>query len=214
MRYALRTLTGSILMSKRWLILVVIVTYLLMLVGGAALKPGYSHISQYISELNATGTAFAQTIGWLGFIPFGLGSVLLLITVRPHAPVSGASAVGYWLLLAEPIAYIGSAFAPCDIGCPSEGSISQNLHNLLGLCTYLSTTLGLVLLSFTPNLNKSTRFFWLFLAVTWFTLFGLMLDESLSGQRGILQRLAEWIVYSGLLFSAWKLLGNAQFKKN
>ena len=192
-------------MTKRGLVILTVITYLIMLFGGAMLKPGYSHFSQYISELNATGTPFADTIGWLGFVPFGLSALALWAVTAKYAPVSGASRLGYWLLLAEPIAYIGSAFAPCDVGCPGEGSLSQGLHNLLGLCTYLATTFGLFLLSFTPGLKAPARIGWILLAAVWFGLFALMLDGSLAAQRGILQRSAEWIVYSTLLVIAWRL---------
>ena len=194
-------------MGKRWLIVALILSYLLMLFGGGALKPGYSHLSQYISELNAAGTPYAATIGWLGFVPFGLLGAALLVATASKAPVRGASRLGYWLLMAEPVAYIGSALAPCDLGCPVEGSVSQALHNLLGLVTYLSTLVGLVLLSFTPGLPRLRRAGWIVLAVLWLTLFALMLDESLMPWRGLLQRLAEWLVYGALLACAWRLLG-------
>ena len=39
--------------SGRLLILALALSYLAVLLGGALLKPEYSHISQYISELNA-----------------------------------------------------------------------------------------------------------------------------------------------------------------
>lgn len=123
-------------MIIRWLIVAVVVSYLIMLFGGGALKPGYSHFSQFISGLNATGTHYAQVIGWLGFVPFGLLSGSLLFAVAKVVPVKGASRVGYWLIILQPIAYIGSAFAPCDIGCPAEGSVSQTIHNLIALLTF------------------------------------------------------------------------------
>lgn len=190
---------------KTGLFAAVILTYVLMLFGGAALKPGYSHISQYISELNATGSAYAQAIGWFGFLPFGVAALLLWHAVRPHALAAGANRAGYWLLLAEPVAYIGSAFAPCDLGCPAEGSLSQTLHNLLGLATYLATTLGLFLLAFSHGLGTGKRAFWIGLSLAWFALFGLMLDDSVSVQRGLLQRSAEWLVYPSLLIAAWRV---------
>ncbi|WP_347332882.1 DUF998 domain-containing protein [Marinimicrobium locisalis] len=192
-------------MTIRWLIIAVIVSYLIMLFGGAALKPGYSHFSQFISELNATGTPYAQVIGWLGFVPFGLLSGSLVFAAAKVVPVNGASRVGYWLIILQPIAYIGSAFAPCDIGCPAEGSVSQTIHNLIALLTYLLTALGLALLSLTPKITVLMRVLWVVLATVWLMLFILMLESSLEQWRGILQRLAEWIVFSVLLISAWRL---------
>lgn len=59
-------------MSWRWLIVGLAVYYPLVLFGGAALKAEYNHVSQYISELNATGSEWSWQIGYLGFLPLGL----------------------------------------------------------------------------------------------------------------------------------------------
>jgi hypothetical protein len=185
-------------MNKRWLIVAVVASYLIMLIGGALLKPGYSHLGQYISELNAAGTPYASLIGWFGFVPFAVLSAALLVAVAPAVAVQGVSRLGYWLLLSEPIAYLGSALAPCDIGCPAEGSVSQMIHNALAIVTYLTTTVALVLLAFTPRISKLMRVVWVAAAMVWLTLFGL------------LQRLAEWIVFGLLLASAWWCLSRQQ----
>ncbi|MAO39320.1 MAG: hypothetical protein CMK70_03585 [Pseudohongiella sp.] len=190
-------------MNKRWLIVAVVASYLIMLFGGALLKPGYSHLGQYISELNAAGTPYASLIGWFGFVPFAVLSAALLVAAAPVVPVRGVSRLGYWLLLSEPIAYLGSALAPCDIGCPAEGSVSQMIHNALAIVTYLTTSVALVLLAFTPRISKFMRVVWVAAAMVWLTLFGMMADPGLSEWRGLLQRLAEWTVFGLLLASAW-----------
>lgn len=190
----------------RRLIIAFVLVYLCMLFGGAALKPGYSHLSQYISELGATGSAHAVLISWLGFVPVGLFAALLLFVAAPYVPVRGASRVGYWLLLFEPVAWIGSALAPCDLGCPSGGSLSQWLHTVLGLFTYLGTTLGLLLLTLTPGIRSATRAAWVMLAVIWLLLFMLMGLPGLQPWRGLLQRAAEWLVYAALCSCAWRLM--------
>ena len=199
---------------QRCLILLFVAMYLLMLLGGAALKPGYSPLSQYISELGATGSAHAQAISLFGFIPVGVLAALLLFAFAPMAPVSGASRFGYWLLLFEPLAWIGSALAPCDLGCPIGGSLSQSLHTLLGVFTYLGTALGLVLLATAPTLRPATRVFWIALAGLWLLLFVLMGLEPLQSLRGLLQRLAEWSVYSALCITAWRLGSSAAAADN
>lgn len=194
---------------QRCLILLFLAMYLLMLLGGAALKPGYSPLSQYISELGATGSAHARTISLFGFIPVGVLAALLLFAFARIAPVSGASRFGYWLLLFEPLAWIGSALAPCDLGCPIGGSLSQSLHTLLGVFTYLGTAFGLVLLASAPALRPGTRVFWIALAGLWLLLFVLMGLEPLQSWRGLLQRVAEWSVYSALCITAWRLSSSA-----
>jgi len=178
-----------------------------MLIGGGALKPEYSHIAQYISELNETGTPYSGIISWLGFFLFGaLASVLLIVTAQ-KAPVRGLSLIGYWLLMAEPIAYIGSALAPCDVGCPADGSLSQLMHNALAVLTFLSTALGLLFLSFTPKISFIQRVLWVGLSFLWQVLFVYMLDDSMVEFRGLIQRIGEGVLYSVLCISAWRILG-------
>lgn len=195
--------------NPRWLILLFVLVYALMLFGGTALKPGYSAMSQYISELGATDSAHAVLISMGGFIPVGVLAALLLGAMARRVPVSGASRVGYWLLLCEPLAWIGSALAPCDLGCPLQGSLSQAVHNLLGVFTYLGTTLGLLLLATTPQIKRRTRLLWIVLAIIWLLLFVLMGTPQLHDWRGLLQRLAEWLVYGTLCIAAWRLAGPA-----
>jgi hypothetical protein len=44
------------------------------------------------------------------------------------------------------LAYIGAAFAPCDVGCPSPPtSARQLLHNVFGIVEYVGGGLGLLL---------------------------------------------------------------------
>ena len=195
--------------NPRRLIVLFVLVHAAMLFGGAALKPGYSAMSQYISELGATGSAHAALISIGGFIPVGVLAALLLWTMAPRVPVSGASRVGYWLLLCEPLAWIGSALAPCDLGCPLEGSLSQVLHNLLGVFTYLGTTLGLLLLATAPGMKPTARVSWIALAIIWLLLFALMGTPPLHDWRGLLQRLAEWLVYGALCIAAWRLASPA-----
>ena len=193
-------------MNKRIYIYLVIATYLIMMVGGGMLKPGYSHISQYISELNATGSENAMFIGWMGFMPFGIASFLLIIICAPYVPLKGAGKSGFWLLAAEPIAYIGSTFAPCDLGCPAEGSMMQNIHNALGAVTYLATTVGLIMIACARDVEPRWRVAFFALAIIWYSFFSMMLEPDMIQYRGILQRLAEWIVYGTLLIFAWNIL--------
>jgi len=189
-----------------FLICAVAISYLAMLFGGGVLKPNYSHLAQYISELNTTGTPYASLIGYLGFVPFGVFSAILIVFVLNQVPIHGVTKVGIWLLFAEPIAYIGSAIAPCDIGCPATGSASQAVHNALGIFTYIGTWLALVLFAFAPKIKINRRILWFSCSIVWIVLFSLMVDSSFSSVRGGLQRLAEWIVYSILLVAAWRVL--------
>lgn len=190
----------------RWLVVGLAVYYPLVLFGGAALKAEYNHVSQYISELNATGSDWSWQIGYMGFLPLGLLGLVSLVVVAPRARLNGVGKIGCWLLIAEPVAYVGSAFAPCDLGCPATGSLSQNAHNVLSAITLVMTTFGLVLLSCNSRLSPVQRVAWLALAATFITLYAFALAPDLAQWRGLLQRFAEGILYGCLCLISWRLL--------
>ncbi len=192
--------------NRRWVIVALVLFYPLVIFGGASLKTDYSHVSQYISELNAVGSAWSWQIGYLGFLPLGLLGFLVLVLVAPRAGLNGIARIGCWLLAAEPIAYVSSAFAPCDLGCPSTGSLSQDAHNLFAVVTLIMTTLGLVLLSVNDRPDPAKRAGWLGLALTYISLYTLALVPDLAEWRGLLQRLAEGILYSCLCLVGWRIL--------
>lgn len=176
---------------------------------GETIKPGYSGVTQYISELNATGTALANEISWFGFVPVGVLLAAFLFVAQPFARVRGASRLGWWLLWSQPIAFIGVALAPCDVGCPIGGSPAQDLHDLLGVTTYFAGALALVLLSFAPahpRVTAGVRVF-LRLAGTGFVfLFAVMLLPEAAPYRGLLQRVADAMLAISLLLVAWRIV--------
>lgn len=190
----------------RRLALAVLAWDVAMLAIGGALKPGYSHVSQYISELNATGTPWATTIGWLGFVPLGLLLGWFLVVAAPLAPLRGASRAGWWLLMSQPLAYVGAALAPCDAGCPATGSVSQDLHNLLGVVAYPAAGLGLLLLAFAPRLSMPLRTAFVAASVAWMAGFVAMVVPELDAIRGAVQRVTEAVLYLVVVLVAYRML--------
>ncbi len=190
----------------RRLALAVVAWDVAMLTVGGALKPGYSHVSQYISELNATGTPWATAIGWIGFVPLGLLLAWFLVVAAPLAPLRGASRVGWWLLMSQPLAYVGAALAPCDAGCPATGSVSQDLHNLLGALTYPAAGLGLLLLAFAPRLSPALRASLAVASAVWMAGFVAMVVPELGDIRGALQRATEAVLYLVVVLIAYRVL--------
>ena len=112
---------------------------LLFPVLGAAGTPGYSHTSQYISELGAFGAPQAQLVNWAGFLPAGILMTLFAWFAWRALPASPAATLGLAGLALFSLGYVAAAFFPCEPGCvPAEPSLSQTLHNLLGLAGYIT----------------------------------------------------------------------------
>jgi hypothetical protein len=166
-------------------------------------KDDFSHVSQYISEINATGSTAAGAFGWVGFIPLAMVSFGVLLTARPHLRVKGISHIGWSLLFFYPVAYLGAAMAPCDLGCPTDGSSSQALHNIISMVSYFGFALGTLLLTFTPKTTWPVRFAFVFLSVIIALGFVLMINPELAEVRGAIQRyigVAQLVVFWLLLW--------------
>jgi hypothetical protein len=172
------------------------------------IKPGYSSLSQYISELNATGSAWAWQIGYFGFVPLGMLLAAYWLAANALIAVDGVSRLGWWLLWSLPLAFIGVALAPCDLGCPMEGSIMQTIHALNALLTYFATALGLCLISFAARLDQYpfARLFLRGTSIAFVVLFVVMLLPQVAAIRGLLQRTADALLAVCILLIAWRLL--------
>lgn len=178
---------------------------LAMIVAGGAAWPGYSHVSQFISELGSTGAPHAQLVNMAGFLPIGVLLTLFPLLSAFLAPRSGLRAAGFLLLALFAVGYLAAAFFPCDAGCrPATPSVSQMVHNLAGLGGYLGAPIGLVLLGVAAR--KWSGATWLsplafVCAAVSFVSFVVMLGEPPIG--GLVQRILEGAVALwGLAFAS------------
>lgn len=179
---------------------------LLVIVAGAAFTPGYSHIRDHISELGATGAAFGELISRAGFLPVGVLIGLFLVVALPVTRVENSSRLGMLLFLgSQSVAYISAALAPCDLGCPIEGTAMQGLHNLFAVLTYMLAAVGLFLLSRAPSLTTLARTGFTVTGIAWLAAFFLMLDQALQPWAGLMQRVAEMILWLAVLFIAFRM---------
>lgn len=119
----------------------------LLTVIGGAFYPGFSHVSQFISELGATDAPHARLVNYGGFLPAGLLFVAFCWFAWRALPRAPASSVGFFGLALFGIGYVAATFFPCEPGCRSVNpSLAQTLHNLLGLAGYFTAPLSLLLL--------------------------------------------------------------------
>lgn len=175
---------------------------------GAAIKPGYSQMTNFISEYNATGTAYAELLTYAGFAAVAGLIAAFLIAVAPYARVQGISRVGFWMLWAAPASYALAVAYPCDAGCPLDGSFSQQMHNWLAIAAYGFTGLSLILLSRAPVLAVEARWarpFLLASGVAWIAVFAVMVLPEVAAVRGLLQRSLDVLLAGGLLIVAFGL---------
>lgn len=117
---------------------------------GGWLLPGYSHVTNYISEAYARGTPHGVELRFFGFIPAGGLLAIFAWGAWRRAPKSALASLGFLSLgLCYGLGTAVCGFFPCDLGCGRLGgrpSVSQLIHDLTGLATYLTVPAGLILL--------------------------------------------------------------------
>src|SRR5690348_3480633 len=95
----------------------------------ASLRPNYNHISYFISELGATGTANAGLMNFAGFIPSGILIALFGFSLIGFFPKSFLTRAGSALVIIFGIGMAVAGLFSCDPGCPREGSLENNIHD-------------------------------------------------------------------------------------
>ncbi|MEM8546710.1 MAG: DUF998 domain-containing protein [Pseudomonadota bacterium] len=175
---------------------------------GAAIKPGYSQLSHFVSEYNAAGTPWAGLLTYLGFATTTALLSGFLVAAAPIIQVSGASRVGFWLLWSLPFSFLIGAIAPCDAGCPVEGSMSQLLHNALAIPAYFGMGISIALLSFAAGLKpyRMRRSVMLLTGIAFPVIFAAMIQPDLAPWRGLLQRSLDVAMAVSLIFATRTLI--------
>jgi Protein of unknown function (DUF998) len=175
---------------------------------GASARPGYDHCAQYISELGERGAPHAAWVNLGGFLPIGALTVLFA-GLAAVAADRWRARVGLLSFSGVGLAYVVAAFFPCDPGCPSPGSATQQIHSSGALGEYLGGGIGLWLARDARVLGAPLAPRWLppvAASVALLAFLG-MLTPALVPLRGLVQRSAElalfgWLAVAGS--NAWR----------
>ena len=174
----------------------------------ASIRPDYSHVSQFISDLGATNTANAAAMNYGAFLPagvllgvFGLSIALLL---PRHILTTFASVL--LMLFGTGIAACG--LLSCDPGCPEAGGSLQNLiHNRIAPLSFMSAIVGAGLLAVRFRQSAESRTLWIYSGATSVTAFCLILllvsslearDFTGLWQRLLIAALYLWCAVTGI----------------
>lgn len=203
-------------MDRAQLTRLLLVTSILYVIGfyfiGSAIKPGYSQLSNFVSEYNATGTPWAGTLTYAGYLATAVLLSAFLVSAAPLAQVSGMSRWGFWLLWSVPASYFLAVIAPCDAGCPIEGSTSQLMHNFLAIVTYFGMGASIALVSLASKFRafKLRRTFILLVGIAFPVVFVAMVQPEFAPWRGLLQRSLDIALAASLILIAWTLIPSGQ----
>jgi Protein of unknown function (DUF998) len=172
------------------------------------LYPNYSHIAQFISESYATDATYNVPLRYYGFIPSGIFFILFSFYANKTLPKSGLKTLGF---LGVGFGYgfgtiICSVFN-CDAGCNPQfinPSVSQIIHNLAGMVTYLIVPISILFIgiaTFKSKNNLSLSKISIITAIISFLLMIILNSNLDSIYKGLIQRIIEssiliWIIYT------------------
>jgi len=180
----------------------------LTVVVAGALTPGYSHVSQYISELGARGAPQEWGVRLAGFLPAGILLLAFCSFAYAALPRSSGTTLALVGLALYAAGYLVAAAYPCDLGCrPDKPTASQLIHNAGGLLGYLLAPAFLLTLARAARTWPGAGH----LAVAGYAaaglaLVGLLTLSPTSSTAGLSPRLLEfavlgWAVYCGRYLS-------------
>lgn len=166
----------------------------------------YNPISQYISETMAVDTPYGKVLRFFGYIPSGILLTIFGFTGFNKFPKSNLTKIGFWGIgIFYGIATIIVGLFPCDKGCNKElvdPGISQIIHNLTGLLTYLFVPISIIIIG--VGLRQSKKYDGLskiafFFGLICLVFIGLLLSDPLTNYAGLFQRIIEgtfliWII--------------------
>ena len=177
-------------------------------------QPGFSHGQSFVSELNASGSLFANVIGYLGFLPVGVVTLFFIGRLKQELYSSKRVTLGLILLGFSGLDWWVTAVFPCDAGCPTTGdiSVSQMIHNISGLLSTLLVPIGIgVLMGAFQKMrfNPLVIVFSITSIVAYIASFVLIVTHVFEEFQGGIQRLNILIFYSYICV----LSVNIYFKK-
>lgn len=119
--------------------------FVLMVVIAGMRYPGYSHLTQAISELSGVDAPnpLIQNVNF-----FITGILITAFALGLYRDLDGdeRSALGATLLGVFGVVSVAHAFLPCDAGCEFVSTVGS-VHNVTGLAGFLSAIAGVFLIS-------------------------------------------------------------------
>ncbi len=180
--------------------------FILTTITSGMLLSNYSHLSQLISESYAIDTPYGIYLRYFGFLPSGVLIASFSFLSIHYLPKSSASKLGLiGIGLFYGLGTVVVSIFPCDSGCNKEminPTISQFLHNLSGLLTYLFVPICLIILGLEarkwPN-GKTLSIVGLLCGCISILFIFLIMVATDSNYIGLIQRVIEasilfWII--------------------
>ncbi len=180
--------------------------FMTIFLGGLAYD-NYSHVSQFISELGATGSPNGSWVNYLGFIPTQVYLLAFIFVSISVLPKTKTNMIGIFFVGIYAFTLGVAAVFPCDFECrPKDPSISHLIHIYSALLGYLCGIVGIFLISSKSKLwTKSNLFMIVSYILGIVALLAFLFLDSDFKMVGAIQRILELSIYTWLILFGYQL---------
>jgi hypothetical membrane protein len=132
-----------------------------------ALRPGYSHVTQFISELGEVGSSHSCLMNYGAFIPTGLLLIAFSASLWRSFPRTASSIAGTLLVGAFGAGIAGAGIWSCDPGCPQvEMSREAAMHEWVSYLAFAGGVAAPAAWVFAFRRSSSWRSLWVYSLLT------------------------------------------------
>jgi len=173
------------------------------------LRPGFSHFTQYISELGERGSSTELLMRYAAFAPTGLMHLAFAGALAVTFRGSRLGVLAAMLLGLNGLARVGAGFFPCEAACEETGSLGQRMHSLSAGVGFLALVVSTVLWSVVFKRSRDLRGLAAYSVATGvlgLAFLLLMLWSAEHGTaRGLFERLSSGVLSLWILVFALRL---------
>lgn len=202
-----------------WTGIIAVLLFVFTTIIGGFLNPNYHHTSQFISELYAVDAPNADTLRYYGYIPSGVLFFLFALFAIIETPKSFLKTIGFLGIgFGYGVGTIICGFFTCDAGCNPQfinPSLSQMIHNLMGLVTYCIVPISILLIAIASRKWTNSLVFSIIsfgLALISFVFVGLLNADLQSPHKGAIQRVIEGSILVWIVFCSFYLSQNKKIR--
>ncbi|MBX9783365.1 MAG: DUF998 domain-containing protein [Chitinophagaceae bacterium] len=189
-----------------------VVLFVAAAISGALLIPGYSQVSNFLSESYAIDTTYGIYLRLMGYIPSGLLILFFCFSAVKYLSQTKATTIA---LRGIGLFYGGGTILtgifPCDAGCNKEminPSVAQFIHSISGLFSYVTVPFFVIMLGFAALKWKDAVYTGKVILLCGFVslVFAVLFFSQLnSPYGGLIQRILEGSILLSITFTAFYL---------
>lgn len=166
------------------------------------LHPHYSHLSQAISELGATGAPFKGILNYGGLVVSGLLTFIFSLAMCRNLSPKPALLISIALVILAGIGRFLAGIFQCDPGCTPILTQAGRLHALFGMASLAAGAIAPLSMAFGLRKEPASRLFRVSLGLGSGSLlaFIVLVTGTFQPYFGAVQRLLLVLTYAWIIF--------------